>query len=270
LSAVLSLHEATVHYAGSRAPQLDAATLAVAPGECVALVGPNGAGKTTALRALLGLAPLAAGRAEVLGRPAAAWDRDALARAVGVVAQREEPAFPITVREAVVMGRYAHLGPWRGMRAEDHDAVGRAMERADVTSLADRWVETLSGGEWQRVRLARALAQAPQVLVLDEPTASLDLRHEMELFELVADLVRTDGLAALIVTHHLNIAARFADRLVLLVCGRLEAQGTPAEVLRADRLSALFGWPVAVQRLPDGVPQVHPERRRPPTEPRGT
>jgi len=265
VSAVLALEGATVRYAGAGAPQLDGVSLAVAPGTCVALVGPNGAGKTTVLRALLGLVPLAAGRASVAGIAAAAWERDALARAVGVVAQREEPAFPVTVREVVAMGRYAHLGAWRAMRPEDHAAVARALDRADVAPLADRWVETLSGGEWQRVRLARALAQEPRALVLDEPTASLDLRHEMELFELVADLVRRDGLAALVVTHHLNIAARFADRLVLLVGGRVEASGTPAEVLRADRLSRLFGWPVAVHPLPDGIPQVHPERRAAPS-----
>lgn len=263
MTAVLALHGATVRYAGA-APQLDAASLEVSPGECVALVGPNGAGKTTALRALLGLAPLSAGRAEVLGRPAASWDRDALARTVGVVAQREEPAFPLTVAEAVAMGRYAHIGAWRSLGPEDRRIVESALVRADVRQLRDRWVETLSGGEWQRVRVARALAQAPQALVLDEPTASLDLRHEMELFELVADLVRTDGLAALVVTHHLNLAARFADRMVLLVCGRVEAHGPPAEVLRADRLTTLFGWPVAVQTLPDGAPQVHPERRQGP------
>jgi len=265
VSAVLALQDATVRYAAGGAAQLDAVSFAVAPGECVALVGPNGAGKTTALRALLGLAPLASGGAAIAGRPVGDWDPDALARTVGVVAQREEPAFPITVREAVFMGRYAHLGPWRAMRPVDLAAVTRALERADVTGLADRWVDTLSGGEWQRVRLARALAQEPRALVLDEPTASLDLRHEMELFELVADLVRPGGLAALVVTHHLNIAARFADRLVLLVGGRVEAAGTPADVLRAERLSTLYGWPVAVQFLPDGIPQIHPERRPAPS-----
>jgi iron complex transport system ATP-binding protein len=267
VSDVLALRGATVRCGGG-APLLDDVTVTVAPGECVALVGPNGAGKTTALRALLGLAPLAAGTAAILGRPTAGWDRDALARSVGVVGQREEPAFPITVREAVSMGRYAHIGPWRAMRPVDRAAVDEAMARADVARLAGRWVETLSGGEWQRVRLARALAQEPRALVLDEPTASLDLRHEMELFELVADLVRSDGLAALVVTHHLNIAVRFADRLVLLVAGRVEATGAPAGVLHADRLSALYGWPVAVSTLPDGAPQIHPERRPAPIAPR--
>lgn len=258
---VFELADATVRYAGAAAPSLDRASLRVVAGECVALVGPNGAGKTTALRALLGLVPLVSGRAEVMGRRSDGWPRDEIARAVGVVGQREEPVFPITVREAVEMGRYAHVGPWQSLGPRDREAVERAMRRADVTALADRWVETLSGGEWQRVRVARALAQEPRALVLDEPTASLDLRHEMELFELVADLVRYDGLAALIVSHHLNMAARFADRLLLLAEGRLVADAAPVEVLEAQRLSAVFGWPVAVQRLGDGSVQLYPERR---------
>ncbi len=249
-----------MRYAGAAA-QLDGADLVVRSGECVALVGPNGAGKTTALRALLGVVPLAAGEARVEGRAVGAWPREELARRVAVVAQREEPAFPMTVLEAVEMGRYPHLGPWRAAGPADREAVARALARADVAALADRWVDTLSGGEWQRVRLARALAQEPRALVLDEPTASLDVRHEMELFELVADLVARDGLAALIVSHHLNVAARFAGRLVLLAGGRVIADDVPARVLVPERLAAVFDWPVAVHTLPDGTPQVHPERR---------
>ena len=258
--AVFELSGASVRY-GAAVPALDAVSLRVRRGECVAVVGPNGAGKTTLLRALLGLVPLGAGRALVLGREAREWPRDALARAVGVVAQREEPAFPVTVRETVEMGRYPHLGPWRAMGTADREAVDRAMRRADVADLGARWVATLSGGEWQRVRIARALAQEPQALVLDEPTASLDLKHEMELFELVTDLVRRDRLAALVVSHHINVAARFADRLVLLAAGRVVADDVPERVLEPERLRAVFDWPVAVSRLPDGTPQLYPERR---------
>jgi len=257
-AAAFVLDGATVRHAGAAA--LEAASLRVAAGECVALVGPNGAGKTTALRALLGLVRLSAGRAEVFGRPSPAWPRDELARAVAAVAQREEPAFPITVDETVALGRYPHLGPWRAPGATDIAAVARAMRRADILHLEGRWVDTLSGGEWQRVRIARALAQEPRALVLDEPTASLDLRHEMELFELVADLVRRDGLAALVVSHHLNVAARFADRLVLLAAGRVVADDVPARVLEAERLSRVYDWPVAVQHLADGTVQLYPER----------
>jgi iron complex transport system ATP-binding protein len=209
---------------------------------------------------MLGMLPLAGGAATILGRAAAAWDPAELARTVAAVSQREEPAFPITVQEAAAMGRYPHLGPWRAPRAADREAVERALTRADVTALRDRWVQTLSGGEWQRVRLARALAQEPRALVLDEPTASLDVRHEMELFELVSGLVREQGLAALIVSHHLNAAARFADRLVLLAAGRVVADDTPERVLDPARLTAVFEWPIAVHRLPDGAVQLYPER----------
>jgi iron complex transport system ATP-binding protein len=263
--AVLELRGASVRYArasaGEEAAALAGVSLAVGAGECVAVVGPNGAGKTTLLRALLGLVRCAAGRAFVLGRDARSWPRQELARVVGVVAQREEPAFPLTVREAVDMGRYPHLGAWRGPGHSDREAVARAMRRADVAGLGDRWVGTLSGGEWQRVRIARALAQEPRALVLDEPTASLDVRHEMELFELVAGLVRHDGLAALVISHHINVAARFADRLVLLAAGRVVADDAPARVLEPARLESVFGWPVSVQRLPDGSVQIYPERR---------
>ncbi len=258
---VFELSGATVRYGRGLAPSLDGAGFRVGAGEIVALVGPNGAGKTTALRALLGLVPLAAGRAEVLGRPVRDWRPRELARAVGVVVQREEPAFPVTVEETVTMGRYAHAGPWRALGAADRAAIRRALERADVAGLRERLVQTLSGGEWQRVRVARALAQEPRALVLDEPTASLDLRHEMELFELVAGLVREEGLAALVVSHHLNVAARFAGRLVLVHGGRVVADDVPERVLEPARLAAVFGWPVAVQRLPDGTVQLYPERR---------
>jgi len=262
---VLELRGATVRYArasgGEGSAALAGVSLAVRAGECVAVVGPNGAGKTTLLRALLGHVPCAAGEALVLGRDARAWPRAALARVVGVVAQREEPAFPLTVREAVEMGRYPHVGAWRGFGAADHAAVAAAMRRADVADLGGRWADTLSGGEWQRVRIARALAQEPRALVLDEPTASLDVRHEMELFELVAGLAAHDGLAALVISHHINVAARFAGRLALLAGGRLVADDVPERVLEPARLEAVFGWPVAVQRLPDGAVQIYPERR---------
>lgn len=257
------LEQASVRLAPGAAPQLDDVSFSVAPGECVALAGPNGAGKTTALRALLGLVPLAAGWTEVFGRRTRSWNRAELARVVGVVSQREEPVFPMLVGEAVAMGRYPYLGPWSRPSAADREAVSRAMARADVLALEDRWVETLSGGEWQRVRLARALAQEPRALVLDEPAASLDLRHEMELFEMVVDLVRRDGLAALVVSHHLNVAARFADRLVLMSSGRVVSEGTPSRVFTAQNLTNVFGWPVSVSLLSDGTPQVYPERKSP-------
>jgi iron complex transport system ATP-binding protein len=159
-----------------------------------------------------------------------------------------------------MLGRYARLGPLAAPRPIDRDAVRAALERCDIAALADRSVDSLSGGEWKRVRIARALAQEPRALVLDEPTASLDVRHEMELLELVRELADS-GLAALVITHHLNLAARFADRIILLDRGRVVVEGKPAEVLDETTLSRVFEWPVAVTTWADGSPQVIALRR---------
>lgn len=158
-----------------------------------------------------------------------------------------------------MLGRYARLGPLAAPRAADRAAVADALVRCDVADLAARTIDTLSGGEWQRVRLARALASEPRVLVLDEPTTSLDIRHEMELFELVRHLV-DGGLAGLMITHHINLAARYADRILLLREGRVAGQGRAAEVFREDTLRAVFDWPLAVTTWSDGSPQVVPLR----------
>lgn len=256
---ILDAREVTVRYRGAARPALDRASCAVGPAELVAVVGPNGSGKTTLVRALTGLLTPAAGRVLVEDRDVAEWERGAFARVVGVVPQREETVFPLTVTETVMLGRYARLGPLAAPSAEDEAAVHAALRRCDVEAFADRPVDSLSGGEWQRVRIARALAQEPRALVLDEPTASLDVRHEMELFELIRHLVE-GGLAGLVITHQLNLAARFADRMVLLSEGAVVAGGRPGEVLTAERLSGVFGWPVAVTTWCDGSPQVVPLR----------
>ncbi len=251
----------TVRYAGLDQAALEAVGVAVVERRLVAVVGPNGSGKTTLLRALTGAVNPSAGAVTLEGKPVRDWRPPELARVMAVVTQREEPAFPLRVPEAVLLGRYAHLGPFASATSADLAAVQRAMDRCDLERMADRRIDTLSGGEWQRVRLARALAQEPRLLVLDEPTAALDVRHEMQIFELVRRLV-DEGLGAVIVTHHLNLAARFADELLLLSQGRVAAQGPPAEVLRADVLERVFEWPVAVTPWRDGSPQVVPLRPR--------
>jgi iron complex transport system ATP-binding protein len=233
--------------------------LDVPPGELIAIVGPNGSGKTTLVRLLLGVLSPTGGTVLAGGRPAAEWKRRDLARLVGVVAQREEPVFPLRVEQAVLFGRYPHLGALGTPGPEDRAAVDKALRRCDVAHLGDRWVATLSGGEWQRVRIARALAQEPRALVLDEATANLDIRHEMEVFELAATLVRDEGLAAVAVTHHVNLAARFADRIVVMDRGIARAQGRPLEVLQREVLERVFGWPVEVSQW-RGVPQLVPLR----------
>jgi iron complex transport system ATP-binding protein len=256
---ILEARDVVLRYPGAARPALDGVSCSVRGAELVAVVGPNGSGKTSLVRALTGLVPLAGGAVLVEGRPVGAWERREFARVVGVVPQREELVFPLTVEETVLLGRYARLGPLAAPAAVDTAAVRGALRRCDVEGLAGRAVDSLSGGEWQRVRIARALAQEPRVLVLDEPTASLDVRHEMELFELIRQLVDA-GLAGLVITHELNLAARFADRMVLLRDGTVAATGTPREVLTADRLAGVFGWPVAVTTWCDGSPQVVPLR----------
>jgi len=258
---MLTLADVRYRYPGAARDALHGVSLDARPGELHAILGPNGSGKTTLLRVALGLLRPDAGRARIAGRPAHLWPRRELAKIVGVVPQREETAFPQRVRESVLLGRYPHLSLWRGEGAADRAAVTSALERSDAADLADRWIATLSGGEYQRVRLARALAQEPSVLVLDEPTASLDLRHEMDLFELVRDLVDRENLSAILITHHVNLAARFADRVLLLAAGRPAGAGTPAEVLSRDAAERVFEWPVEIQQF-DARPQMVPLRKR--------
>ncbi len=257
---IVAARRLAVRYPGSAARALEDVSFEAVPGQLLAIGGPNGSGKTTLLRALLGLLPADAGAALIGERSAAEWGREALARAVGVVPQREETVFPLAVGDMVMLGRYARLGPMAAAGAHDHAAVARALARCDVAELAARRVDELSGGEWQRVRVARAIAQEPRVLVLDEPTTSLDVRHAMELFELVRELA-SEGLTGIVITHELNLAARFADRMLLLDRGRVAAIGSPAEVLRPAILAEVFRWPVAVTPWRDGSPQITPLRQ---------
>jgi iron complex transport system ATP-binding protein len=257
---ILALERVSYRYPGAAADALSDVTLGVRRGDVHAVLGPNGSGKTTLIRVALGVHPPRAGSVRLRATPLAQWSRRDLARTAGVGAQREDIAFPQRVRETVALGRYPHLPPWRGYRTEDRRAVTRALERCDLSALADRWVATLSGGEYQRVRIARALAQEPELLVLDEPTASLDLRHEMELFELARRLADQRELGVLLITHHVNLAARYADRILVLSGGRAIAQGG-GDVLTRAVVEDVFGWPVHIAHFEDR-PQVIPLRKR--------
>jgi iron complex transport system ATP-binding protein len=237
--------------AGRRA-LLDAVSLALRPGEVLAVVGPNGAGKSTLLKALAGERRSDAGEVTVEDRPLRSWRPAELARRRAVMGQSATLAFPMTVAEAVALGRL----PWHGTpgAARDRAAVASALAAAEVTHLAGQAHATLSGGERQRVQLARALAQLdgaarPAALLLDEPTASLDVRHAALLLRLVQRLAG-DGLAVLVVLHDLNEAAFVADRVAMLAGGRLVALGPPGEVLRPEAVEAVYG--LGFRSLPDG------------------
>ena len=257
-SAALEATGLTVHYPNAPEPALDSVTMVVPRGAFYAVLGPNGSGKSTLLRALLGMVSHAGGRAHVSGRLISDWDRRGLAREAGVVTQSESLAFPITVRELVAMGRYPYLGALQSEKPSDREAISEAMRMCDIESLAHRFLSTLSGGEIQRTRVARALAQEPNILVLDEPTASLDVRHEMEILELLRESADR-GMTIFLITHHLDLAARFADRLLLLDRGRVAAEGEPREVLQEETLQRVYGWPISVSEDPaTGVPRVTP------------
>lgn len=260
-SPVFDVRDLGFRYPGAPRPALAEVSFTVDPGTVLGIIGPNGSGKSTLLRLLLGALEPGSGAVYYEGRPLGSWTRRELARVVGVVPQREELAFPLTVRQLVAMGRYPHLRTWQREGAADRRAIDSALQRCDVDHLRDRPLGTLSGGELQRVLLARALAQEPRTLVLDEPTAALDIRHEMAIFERLAELAAQDGVTVVVVTHNLNLAARYADRLLLLDRGRTARTGTPAEVMDRETLERVYGWPLVVTTHPGpgpdaGAPQV--------------
>jgi iron complex transport system ATP-binding protein len=258
---VIGIIDLVVSYAQARRNAVDGVSFTVPRGQVTALAGPNGSGKSSIVRALLRRADILRGGVTLDDRDVRTFSYGELARLVAVVPQREEAAFPTRVREYVALGRYPHLGLWRAPAEDDARAVDEALGQAGVNDLAERNTDELSGGEWQRVRIARALAQKTPALVLDEPTTFLDVAHEMAIFELLSSLARS-GLAVLLVSHQLNLVARFADTIVLLDEGKIGSSGSPAEVMKAEKLEAIYRWPVVVTRDPAiGAPALVPLRR---------
>jgi iron complex transport system ATP-binding protein len=256
----------SLSYAPGLPPALANVSASIARGSLFAIIGPNGSGKSTLVRTLLGSLSPTAGTVEYEGRQVTDWPRIELARRVGAVTQIEEMPFPIRVRDLVAAGRYPHLGALRSERASDRTAVAQALTRCDVADLANRSMDSLSGGERQRARIARALAQTPETLVLDEPTAALDIAHEMAVFELLRSLAHDESKTVVVATHHLNLAARYCDRLLLLDRGAVAITGTPAEVMRREILEPVYDWPVVVHPyggpgFDQGAPQVTPLSR---------
>jgi iron complex transport system ATP-binding protein len=260
---VITFSHVSVRYRGNRLRALDDVSIVAPAGTLTAVVGPNGSGKSTLIRALVGQVLLEHGTILVDDLPVRDEVRGTIARRVAVVTQREEPAFPIGVRDYVALGRYPHLGLWHAPAKVDTDAIAAAVARTEIEPYLDRTITELSGGEWQRVRLARALAQGGRSLVLDEPTTFLDVGHEMAVFELLGRLA-SDGMAVLLVSHQLNLVARFAHRIVLLHRGRVAGDGTPDDVMQASLLESLYDWPLVVARDPAvGAPALIPLRSRP-------
>lgn len=238
-------------------PVVRGVELDVYAGELWVILGPNGAGKSTLLRAMLGLHALTGGTLAVFGREVASWSRPELAKRVAWVPQVFEPAFGFTGLELVTMGRSPHLGVWGLASKGDVERARAVMDELELGSFADRPATLLSGGEQRLLLLARAFVQAPELLLLDEPTAFLDLRHQVETLRAVRNRTRA-GLGAVAVLHDVNLAAAFADRVLLLKDGRALASGPVREVLTGAVLETLYGVPMTEVAGSAGAPIFAP------------
>lgn len=258
MSCMLQLRDIHFSYPNRRPREtISGVTIEVGAGELVALLGPNGSGKSTLLSIALGA--LKPDRGEVLfdGSPVARFSRRELAQRMAMVAEQRDIRFPMTALEYVLTGRFAYTNALGFDSPGDVEIAMQALSDTDAAQFANRRFNELSSGERQRVTLARALAQQPRLLLLDEPTANADIAHQLSLLDLVRRLTRERNLGALIVTHEINLASEFADRVVLIKDGRLAACGAPIEVMTAESLSSLFETPLFVTRHPQsGAPVV--------------
>lgn len=229
---------------------LHGASLELPEGRLLGLVGPNGAGKSTLLRLLYRALRPSGGRVLLEGRALESLSRRSIARAIGVVPQRCEPAFPVSVRHFVGMGRFSREPLLGGPSRADLAAVDACLGEMGVAGLAERSVEQLSGGEFRRVLIAQALAQEPRILLFDEPVQQLDLLHQLEVMEFARSFARRDGCSAVIVMHDLGLASRFCDSIALLHRGHLLAHGSPNEIITPERLRDVWEVEASIERSP--------------------
>lgn len=238
-------------------PVVKDVSFTVVAGEVLGIIGPNGSGKTTLLKLISRVLGPDQGRVLIDGKDTRGWSHRDLARTMAVVPQETHIQFDFTVEEIVEMGRNPYLRRFQAMSKYDRDIVVEAMRAANVLHMSGRSVKELSGGEKQRVIVARALAQEPEVLLLDEPTASLDINHEVEIFELLRALTTREGLVSIAVLHDLNLAAEYCDYLVLLDQGSVAVAGSAEEVLTAENISSVYGVDVIVyENFLTGRPHV--------------
>ena len=242
-----------------RRPIVEGVSATLAPGSLIGIVGPNGAGKSTLLRAMLGLLPVAAGRVLVDGQDIAALARGAVAKAMAYLPQGQMLHWPLSVERLVALGRLPHLAPLSELSPADAAAVDRALVRADLGHLRGRIATELSGGERARALLARTLAVEAPALIADEPLASLDPGHQIDVMDLLAAEAKA-GKLVVTVLHDLTMAARYCDRLLLFDGGRLVADGAPLDVLTAARLQQVYGIDALIDRT-GAAPTIVPLRR---------
>ena len=238
--SALDVEEVAYRYARAESAVLREVTFSVARGETLGVVGPNGAGKSTLLRVIAGIIAPEEGSVKVLGDAVSSLRRDVLARRLALVPQREHIPRGLTVEQVVSLGRAPHTGWYGALSSRDRAAVSDALSRCDLSDDRARLFETLSGGEQKRALVARALAQEPSVLLLDEPVASLDLGHQIAVCDLVAERATSGGVAVVMVLHDLNLAARYCERLLVMRRGEAPLVATSNEVLTRERLREVF------------------------------
>ncbi|MBI3914043.1 MAG: ABC transporter ATP-binding protein [Chloroflexi bacterium] len=236
---------------------LRAVTLTLRGGDRVALIGPNGSGKTTLLRILCGILAPRAGSVAWESRDVRAFSRREIAQRIALVPQEMNLPYAFTAHEVVALGRTPHARALAGESRADRDAITRALELTEMQTLAPRIFNELSGGERQRVALALALAQEPALLLLDEPTVHLDIKHQIEMLELVRALNRERGLTVLAAMHDLNLAALYFDQIILLNAGEIVARGAPRDALTVETIRAIFGAAVAIEPHPTAPQAPH-------------
>ncbi len=251
---MFEIHALSVRYGTN--PVLKNINLQVAPGEIMALIGPNGAGKSTLIRAISGVAKIESGRVQFAGKDITDLSNGERARIMGVVPQARPLGGAFTVEQTVLIGRTAHMNWFGRATAKDVEIAHWAMKKTSIEHLAGRRNAQLSGGEQQRVLLARALAQQTPVLLLDEPTNHLDLQHQINFLSLVRELAQQEKLAILMALHDLNQVSAYADRVALLLGGEMKALGSPATVLTEDNLFAAYNTRVQIISNLDGLPPV--------------
>ncbi|MBS3732819.1 MAG: ABC transporter ATP-binding protein [Desulfobacterales bacterium] len=240
-------------------PVLDALFFAVDKGECFIVIGPNGSGKTTLMKLATGIHRPDAGEIFIGGNPIRSYGRKALARKMAFVPQQVPLDFPFRVRDVVLFGRSPHLGTFGLESVHDRTLADQAMEFMEVGHLAERRMDQLSGGERQRVFIARAICQEPEIMILDEPTAALDIAHQLRVMDLMEKMKTEKGITVVMVSHDVNLAAMYADTLLLLHRGRKVHCGPPGEVLTYKTLEETYGCQLLVDQSPLGpMPRVTP------------
>jgi len=253
--SIISVEKINFSYAAK--PVMKDVSFAVDEAQIVAIIGPNGSGKTTLLKIINGTLFPNSGQMLIDGKDTLQWSRQEIARKVAIVPQETSIIFPFYAEEIVLMGRFPHLSNYRFEDKKDYRIVHEAMEKTDTLAFATRRFDELSAGERQRVLIARALAQEPKVLLLDESTVFLDLKHQLQFLTLLRQLNTAQQLTVIFVTHDINLAAQNADRIILLYCGEIYAIGKPAEVITAANIKEVYDVDTLIDKNPQsGLPRM--------------